>query len=179
MTKKIVLPSDRRLGFWPSVFMASLLVLCGYLAYQLLTEKSKSPPPPPQTVAVQNPDEATLRCEQGKWVTQVGSWREDSTARSVFSTLRLVQERAEKNGMKLRLNYTSPDKNQCSIVDRNVYFLWTGPYANGKAAIQICNKLGWKTARDSTTAMGGLLTRTIRARSEFDPTECPGRRAGP
>ena len=173
MPQKIVLPSDRRLGFWPSVFMAGLLVACGYLGYLLLAEKAKASPPPAQTVALQNPDEATLRCQQGKWVTQVGSWREDSTAKSVFSTLRLVQERAEKNGIKLHLNYTSPDKNQCSIVDGDVYLLWTGPYANGKAAIQICNKLGWKTARDNDYCYGRTIDKDHKGKRRIRPDGVP------
>jgi hypothetical protein len=44
MPQKIVVPADRRLGFFPSITIACLLVACGYLGYLLLAEKSKAEP---------------------------------------------------------------------------------------------------------------------------------------
>jgi hypothetical protein len=74
---------------------------------------------------------------------------------------------------KLHLNYTSPDKNQCSIVDGDVYLLWTGPYANGKAAIQICNKLGWKTARDNDYCYGRTIDKDHKGKKRIRPDGVP------
>ncbi len=119
-----------------------------------------------------NPHENSLKCERGKWITQLGSWSpagERSDARLVFSSLQVVQKRAQEHGVRFSLSYTSPDNNDCSVVPSPFYYLWSGPYATAKAAKQVCNQLGWKAASDVGSCLGRTIDKDHKGKKQIRP----------
>jgi len=119
-----------------------------------------------------NPRAASLPCTQGKWVTVLGGWKpagEKANARDVFETLQEVQARSQSKGVELRVNYTWLDKDQCGTLKKGLYVLWSGPYPNSSAAIDVCNRLGWKTRADDSKCYGRTIDQKYSGKSHIPP----------
>jgi hypothetical protein len=146
--------------------LVAVFFLMGFIAMRDQLAREKQRPLEP------NLGESPLQCAEGKWITQVGSWPpsgKQSTVTLVFGTLRTVQQRAEKHGVKVRLNYSSPDINKCKTVPSGYYILWSGPYADANAAKQICNELGWKLASDVGSCFGRTIDKDLKGKKHIRP----------
>jgi hypothetical protein len=165
--------------FFLSVVCVSLLFWALWLRSDLAPGLKQAPPSPR---ASSNPPETPLDCAHGKWITQLGSEKpaadKQANAQLVADAMSKVKKRAKEHDVtELHVYYTWIDDDQCEAISDNnpggVHLFWSGPYPNGTAAKQICNRLGYTKEKDRGRCYARTIDKDRKGKNRIAPDGTP------